>query len=220
MFQTKPFLNLSDNKKLEARYNVQKWLASQSDTTDNLRQNSYNPQGSQLTSATQWFHRGTCSAASALMPIVRNSFFLLLKFRLHRSVFIAIGGPSSFCAWAYLFHRTWDLSSEFTNQGLNLRPLHQKADSWPLDHQGGPSSPFLLSLPSFYFLLIYICPLSPSLSSVSNPCPALTGLSHHSCMTNMRQITQSLRSCVPWHPLYTYFPFSHSFIASHFFFKG
>lgn len=139
MFQTKPFLNLSDNKKLEARYNVQKWLASQSDTTDNLRQNSYNPQGSQLTSATQWFHRGTCSAASALMPIVRNSFFLLFKFRLHRSVFIAIGGPSSFCAWAYLFHRTWDLSSEFTNQGLNLRPLHQKADSWPLDHQGGPS---------------------------------------------------------------------------------
>ena len=32
----------------------------------------------------------------------------------------------------------WHVGSQFPDQGLNLRPLHCKVDSLPLDHQGSP----------------------------------------------------------------------------------
>ena len=34
----------------------------------------------------------------------------------------------------------WHVGSQFPDQGWNLRPLHCKADSLPLDHQGSPHS--------------------------------------------------------------------------------
>ena len=36
----------------------------------------------------------------------------------------------------------------FRDQGLNPRPLHWRADSYPLDHQGGPSCEFFIN--AFY----------------------------------------------------------------------
>ena len=44
---------------------------------------------------------------------------------------------SSCGTWAQLPHRMWDLS-QFPHQGSNPCPLHWKADSLPLDHQGSP----------------------------------------------------------------------------------
>ena len=38
----------------------------------------------------------------------------------------------------------WHVQSWFPNQGSNPRPLHGKAGSQPLDHQGGPGTAILL----------------------------------------------------------------------------
>ena len=39
----------------------------------------------------------------------------------------------------------WHVGSQFPDQGWNPRPLHWKADSLPLDHQGSPASSCILT---------------------------------------------------------------------------
>ena len=43
-------------------------------------------------------------------------------------------GLSTWGTRSQLLHGMWNL----LDQGSNLRPLHQQADSYPLDHQGQP----------------------------------------------------------------------------------
>ena len=60
--------------------------------------------------------------------------------------------PPPFLIFIYLIWLCWVLvvlvvacvhvGSQFPNQGLNPSPLHLKADSQPLDHQGSPWAPF------------------------------------------------------------------------------
>ena len=97
----------------------------------------------------------------------------------------------------------WDLSSPTRGQGSNPRPLHWKADSLPLDHQGSPTPSFLKSF-SWAFTWL-MTPFLSLFMSLTIPSLLLWGLL---CLSTL------LQCCLP--PRFSLCPF---LLTLHFFFS-